>query len=131
LEENKKEEVVIKTIYPDHIRDLFVGGATGGITPGKQFHMAFFSERPQTASLQRFSLNEAGIIKERIEQAKDADVVRAIQTSIVMDISVAKSVYVWMKKVIDDFEENAAKLMSKIEEDEKKGENNGPEIDSV
>ena len=99
--EKEKKKITFKYVHPDNLRDLFVSGVWGGFTGRKEIHMHFFSERQPIPKFVTHEMKDALTLGDLIKQETGGDVVRLIQTSIVMDIDTAVATRDWLTKMIE------------------------------
>lgn len=98
-EKKTGKKLQFKYVYPDDLRDFYVNGAWGGTTPRNEIYMHLYSERqaiPKNITykvLNDKSLGEA-------EATSGANVVRLIQSSVVMDANTAIALRDWLDKMI-------------------------------
>lgn len=98
-----------KYVIPENLRDLYVNGLWGGITPRNEIHIQFYNERHPIPNSLTCAVDEKGQIGELVEHDIGGDVVRVIQTSIVMDYPTAVSVRNWLNERIDHIEKSFQK----------------------
>jgi len=96
----EKNKVTFKYIHPDGLRDLYVSGAWGGLTARKEIHMHFYSERPPIPKSITHELKENQTLGKPIKQETGGDIVRLIQTSIIMNLNTAVATRDWLTKMI-------------------------------
>ncbi|MBN1689011.1 MAG: hypothetical protein JW893_07930 [Candidatus Omnitrophica bacterium] len=89
--EKKKRSLKFKYVIPDNLRDLHVNGAWGGITPKKELHIQFYCERNPIPNYIEHEITPDQKLGEILEKNLGGDVVRIIQTSIIMDLDTAKT----------------------------------------
>ena len=88
--EKDQKEFTYRYVYPGDLRDLYVNGAWGGITPRREIHLHFYSERQPIPKKITHVIEKDGKIGEPTGPAESGgDVVRLIQTSMVMDLETA------------------------------------------
>lgn len=102
-EDERPDKLKIKYIIPDHIQDCFVTGAYGGINQKGLLQIHLYNERPAIPKSAEIILNDKGKLDE-IRHKFGGDLIRIIQASLVMDVQVAKGIYRWLGKHIEDFE---------------------------
>lgn len=100
----KKKTVKYKYVIPDHIQDCHITGAWGGLFQNGNFHMHLFNERPPIPKQVTVQHDEDGSASE-VKAETGGDVVRLIQSSIIMDIGTAVSIRDWLDRMIKRFEE--------------------------
>lgn len=96
----KKRKFTFKYVIPDHLRDCYVNGAWGGVTPRKDIHMHLYSERNTIPKESIHDINKDGTISKNEVQVKGGDVVRLIQSSAIMDVATAVAIRNWLNKMI-------------------------------
>lgn len=104
----KKETFTLKYIIPDDLKDYYVNGVYGGVTPLNQISMHLFSERRPIPLSSTHTINKDGSLSKNKEQKYGADAIRLVQSSVVMDVSSAKAIRGWL--------DNKIKFIEKAEE---------------
>jgi hypothetical protein len=101
----KKPEFTFKYVIPENLQDCYVNGAYGGVTPRNEISMHMYCERlpiPKTIS---HKINSNGSLsKERIE-TKGGNIVRLVQSSVVMDVGTAVAIRDWLDEKVKFIEE--------------------------
>jgi hypothetical protein len=110
--EDMKKKITFKYVYPEDLRDLYVNGIFGGVTPRKEVYAHFYSERHPIPKKVVHSVEKNGTLgpEEGIELG--GDVVRFIQASIVMDLQTAVAFRDWLNsriKYIETIKEGGAR----------------------
>jgi hypothetical protein len=103
--DQKLNNLKFKYVIPKEAPDLHVNGVFGGVTPRNEIHMHFYSERsPIPNSITYTRKNDKS---EFVESAMDigGDVVRVIQSSIVMDKTSASNLYYWLKELLKNMDQ--------------------------
>ncbi|MCF8083007.1 MAG: hypothetical protein K9M96_07925 [Deltaproteobacteria bacterium] len=101
----KKKEFTFRYVYPDDLRDLYVNGAWGGLTPRKEVNLHFFSERHPIPKSITHAINDDNSVGETVSKELGGDAVRLVQASIVMNLKTAIAVRNWLDGVIKDAQE--------------------------
>jgi len=114
----QKKELTFKYIHPDRLRDCYVNGAWGGFTPRKEIHMHLYSERHPIPKASIHKINDDGTFDKKGENELGADVVRLIQSSVVMNIETAISLRNWLTMMINSVNEKKEEV---VVEDENNG----------
>lgn len=91
----EKSKLKFKYVVPDNLRDLYVNGLWGGVTPRAEIHMQFYNERIPIPNLVTCEVGEKGKLSE-VDRDIGGDVVRVVQSSLVMDYSTAVAVRDWL-----------------------------------
>lgn len=92
----RPKTITFKYVYPEDLRDLYVNGVYGGVTPRNEIFAHLYSERlpiPKKVTHNILDDNKIGTIE---SSEKGGDVVRFIQTSIVMDKDTAIALRDWL-----------------------------------
>lgn len=97
----KKKRFAFKYVIPEHLRDCYVNGAWGGVTPRKEIHMHLYSERTPIPKEIIHYINKDGTISKKGAQIKGGDVVRLIQSSAIMDVGAAVAIRDWLNRMIE------------------------------
>jgi len=109
------DKLTFKYVYPENLRDLYINGCWGGVTPRKEIYLHLFSERhPIPKSVTHKVNKETMSLGKEIEKEEGGNILRLIQASVVMDLSTAIAIRDW----IDD----KIKAVQKMNEEEN---NNG------
>jgi len=91
------DKITFKYIYPEDLRDLYVNGLFGGVTPRKEIYAHFYSERHPIPKTVVHDINKKnGTLGPQIDVDQGGDIVRFIQASIVMDLKTAISFRNWL-----------------------------------
>ena len=96
-----KGKITFKYVYPEDLRDLYVNGIFGGVTPRKEIYAHLYSERHPIPKKVVHSLGKDGTLGAEEEIEKGGDVVRFIQASITMDLDTAISFRDWLNGRIE------------------------------
>ena len=109
-EKRAKNQLKFKYIIPDHLQDCYVNGLWGGITPRDEVIIHFFSERFPIPKNEMYELEGNELNPVPVEKEAGGDVVRLIQSSVVMDIQTAVSLRSWLDNHLkrwDELKKNA------------------------
>lgn len=96
IDKNVDGKITFKYVYPEDLRDLYVNGMWGGVTPRHEIYVHFYSERHPIPKTVVHSVKKDGTLGPEEEVVKGGDVVRFIQSSIVMDLQTAISFRDWL-----------------------------------
>lgn len=91
-----KNKITFKYVYPEDLRDLYVNGLFGGVTPRNEIYTHFYSERHPIPQKVVHSIEKNGTLGPEEEIEKGGDVVRFVQASIIMDLQTAISFRDWL-----------------------------------
>jgi len=91
-----KKEVKFKYVFPKDLRDYYINGAWGGVTPRKEIHMHLYSERHPIPKALVYEIKDDGSLGDEGAKVFGGDVVRLIQTSVVMDVGTAEAIRDWL-----------------------------------
>lgn len=97
----QKKEFTYKYVYPSDLRDYYVTGLYGGVTPRHEINIHFYNERHPIPKTATFEMAEDGTLTREIAVDLGGDAVRVIQTSITMDLGTAISIRNWLNDRID------------------------------
>ncbi|MBN1276886.1 MAG: hypothetical protein JXA35_05285 [Deltaproteobacteria bacterium] len=100
-QEKKKDNFVFKYVYSDGLKDCYVNGAWGGVTPRKEIHMHLYSERHPIPKSVTHRIDKDGSPENTGEIFVGGDVVRLIQASVVMNVDTAVALRDFLTKMID------------------------------
>ena len=84
-----KKSITFKYVYPEDLHDFYVNGVYGGITPRKEIYAHLYSERHPIPKQVIHEIDEDGMLGRQEFSEAGGDVVRLIQTSVVMDVKTA------------------------------------------
>jgi hypothetical protein len=101
MADKKVKKFTFKYVYPDNLRDYYVNGCWGGTTPRNEIYMHLYSERHPIPKEVVHDVKEDGTLSEKYSVSKGGEVVRLIQSTVVMDIGTAKSIKDWLDKFIN------------------------------
>ena len=104
----KKKTFTFKYIIPDDLRDYYINGAHGGVTARNEISMHLFSERQPIPLSLTHTINKNNTLSKDKKQKYGADVIRLVQSSVVMDVSTAKAIRDWL--------DNKIQFIDKLEE---------------
>jgi len=105
----KQKTITFKYVYPEDLRDLYINGLFGGVTPRKEIYAHLYSERHPIPKKVVHYIDETGLLGSEVSAEKGGDVVRFIQSSIVMDLDTAISFRNWLDERIKYVEEISKK----------------------
>ncbi len=102
MADKKKKEAKFKFKYiiPDHIKDCYVNGAWGGITPRGEIHMHPYSERHPMPLEHIYDIKKDGSMSEPGKTVKGANAVRLVQSSLIFDVQTAINIRDWIDGMI-------------------------------
>jgi len=95
------KELTFKYECPEDLRDLYVNGLYGGVTPRNELYIHFYSERHPIPKKATNKINEKGEVSEGSALELGGDVVRLVQASISMDVETASKFRDWLNEQID------------------------------
>lgn len=95
-----KKTFTFKYIIPDDLRDYYINGAYGGVTPRNEISMHLFSERTPIPLSLTHTINKNDTLSKESKPEYGADVIRLVQSSVVMDVSTAIAIREWLDKKI-------------------------------
>ncbi|MFA5181087.1 MAG: hypothetical protein WC405_07175 [Syntrophales bacterium] len=98
----KPNKITFKYVYPEDLRDLYVNGLWGGVTPRGELYVHFYSERHPIPKKVTHEITEDGALTGIADIQSGGDAVRLIQTSITMDVHTAVAFRDWLTKQIDE-----------------------------
>jgi len=94
--ESVADSLKFKYVIPDHLQDCYVNGLWGAITPRNEVAIHFFSERLPIPNNETYKLTNGNLSPTPIERKSGGDVVRLVQSSLIMDITTAISLKTWL-----------------------------------
>ena len=95
------KEFTFKYVIPDHIQDCYVNGAYGGLTPRNEISMHLFCERHPIPKTIKHKVNPDGSLSKEISTEIGGNVVRLIQSSVIMDEHTAIAIRDWLSDRIN------------------------------
>ncbi len=100
-------KVSFKYIKSNGFRVVHADGAIGGTTPTLEIHMTIFSQRKPIPRKSTFEISPTGQLGPEIVSLREGEsgLVRELETDIVMNLSVAKSLVVWLQRHINEIEQ--------------------------
>lgn len=103
------QKVKFKYVFDKTYNPTYVTGAFGGPTPKEEIIINFFMERQPIPYSETRILNSDGTVgdlidMEPIESEHMVNVLRFIETGIVMDLKTAKDIHVWLGDNIEMLE---------------------------
>lgn len=103
------KKIKFKYVIPKEAPDLHANGVFGGVTPRNEVHMHFYSERSPIPNSVTYTREKED--SEFIESGVDVggDVVRIIQSSIIMDKTATINLYHWLKELLENMDEEDTK----------------------
>lgn len=102
MERDNVKKITISTRRARDFRVLPAEGALGGITPAQMFQINFYIETPNIPADVTHELSEEGKLGRQLQQNMDGgDVVRELQTAILMTVPQAESLARWILSTID------------------------------
>ena len=97
----KNKQIIFKYVHPTDLKDLYVNGLWGGVTPRGEIYAHFYSERHPIPKKAVHEIREDGTFNPSGEIETGGDAVRLIQTSIAMDIKTAIAFRDWLTNQIN------------------------------
>jgi hypothetical protein len=114
MTEKNTEQLKFKYVIPDNISDRYVNGLWGGVTPRNEINIHFYSERHPIPKESIYKKIESAEANQSEEHVFGGDVIRLIQSSIVMELETAIGLRNWLDDKID-FILNKSKIQQKEE----------------
>ena len=81
-----------------------VTGVYGGLTTNGLINANFFNERAVLPDSQMVEVNEDGVIIGKPIDKKDGDIMRELQSGLLMDVNTARVIIRWLESKIKDLE---------------------------
>lgn len=116
-----KKSLTFKYVLPDNLRDFYINGAYGGLTPRGEISMHLYCERNPMPINMTHTINKNGSLSKTTTSEYGADVIRLVQSSVIMDVGTAIAIRDWLDDKISEakkIEEKA--LKEKVKEAQKK-----------
>lgn len=104
------DKIEIKYTTPDYYRPIYVNGAFGGFSPQGELVINFYFENTSIPESQTFDLTDEGRlssnpVESKPERTEIPQIMRNIQTGIILDLASAKRISQWLNDKIEKFEE--------------------------
>ena len=99
--EEKPSEITFRYVCPEDLRDFYVNGIYGGVTPRNEIYIHFYSERHPILKRATHKIDDKGLLVKEGDVEMGGDVVRFVQTSIAMDAGTAVAFRDWLNERID------------------------------
>jgi len=99
-----KKEFTFKYVIPDHIQDCYVNGAFGGVTPRNEISMHLFCERHPIPKTVKHKIKADGTLSNEESREIGGDVIRIIQSSVIMDEGTAIAIRDWLNERLKHLE---------------------------
>lgn len=109
--QQKPESLKINYIKTNNYRSYYVDGAHGGLTPKLKLYMDLFIDRNITPRIIEHKIDGNGNLQNegRIIEAKEGTA-REIECGLVMDMDTARSIYEWLGKKIEEYDQIVQKI---------------------
>lgn len=111
-----EKKIKFKYVIPEDLRDYYINGAWGGVTPRNEIQMHLYSERIPLPLSMVHEVKPDGTLHDKGEVKTGGDVVRLVQASLMMNVSTAIALRNWLDDKIKFIQKQNAK----------KGGNNEP-----
>ncbi|MCK9391692.1 MAG: hypothetical protein M0Q01_09060 [Syntrophales bacterium] len=92
----KPDKITFKYVHPEDLRDLYANGIYGGVTPRGEIYIHFYSERHPIPKKATHKIDEHGVPKKDGDIEIGGDVVRLVQSSIILNEGTAVSLRDWL-----------------------------------
>ena len=104
----KKKEFKVKYVIPEHVRDVYINGAYGGVTPRSEISLHMYCERGPIPTSITHPIDNKGqiLLGKEISREVGGDAVRLVQASVIMDVTTAVALRDWLDgriKIIEEF----------------------------
>jgi len=99
------KQLKVKFHIPDNHKLHFSTSVWGGVSNNGMVEMHFMHDRPPLPKKETVILDEAGKVKGNKGDTAGYQLVRTVQTGVVMDIDAAKGLVVWLNDKIEKWEE--------------------------
>ena len=101
--DNEKKEITFRYLIPDDLKDCYINGVWGMVSPKGEVNMHLYSERLPIPNTETHIITNGKLEPIPTERKIGGDVVRLIQSSVVMDIQTAIALQQWLGERIDNF----------------------------
>lgn len=102
-------KVRIKYLKSHDFKTVLATGVYGGITGNGLIAANFFTDRPILPKYQTIDVNSNGVQQGLPTDEKDGDLLRDVQSCMLMDVNTAKIIVAWLDSKIDEYEKNFPK----------------------
>jgi len=102
-DDQQKKELTFKYVIPDNLKDCYVNGVWGMVSPKGEINMHLYSERLPIPNSETHEIVKGDINPVPISRNTGGDIVRLIQSSVVMDMQTAIALHRWLGERIDYF----------------------------
>ena len=92
-------------IKSNHFRVIHGDGAWGGITPGGNLAIVFYSERMPIPQSIEHEITQDGTLGQRTNLESKQGVVREMEVEVVVNLEAAKGILNWLRGQIDSLEQ--------------------------
>ncbi|MGV8057871.1 MAG: hypothetical protein AB2L12_07620 [Smithellaceae bacterium] len=99
--DDKKHKITFKYVHPDNLRDLYANGIYGGVTPRGELYIHFYSERHPIPKKATHKIDDHGVLSTDGDVEIGGDVVRLVQSSVILDIGTAIALKDWLIEQIN------------------------------
>lgn len=100
--------VRFKYKFPDHYNPKYVNGAYGGIGPRGELVVNFYLERQPIPKEETYKVSEKGALGEPFDRTPEdlrSQIIRFVQTGVVLNLESAKSIHKWLGDHINNLEQ--------------------------
>lgn len=101
------KQINFKYKFDKNYNPIYINGAYGGIGPRGEIIANFYFERHPLPNCEKYDINEDG---NRLEHSStepeghEDNIIRFVETGVIMNIDSAKRVYEWLGKHIENLE---------------------------
>ena len=105
------DKITFRYIVPEHIQDSFISGVYGGINPKNMIWANLFTEAQPMPDEETYKIKD-GIFVDQLnpDRVVRGDIVRKVQSSLVMDIETAITFRDWLTLRIAEAQNNIEKI---------------------
>ena len=98
----KKKQITFKYVHPEDLRDLYANGIFGGVTPRNEIYIHFYSERHPIPKTATHRIDDKGLLSKDGDIEMGGDVVRLVQSSIIINEGTAIALRDWLNQRLDN-----------------------------
>jgi hypothetical protein len=98
----KPTKITFKYVHPEDLRDLYANGIFGGLTPRNELYIHFYSERHPIPKTATHRIDDKGMLSKDGDMELGGDVVRLVQSSIIIDEGTAIALRDWLNDRLDN-----------------------------
>lgn len=100
------KDVDVHYLKTNNYRTYHVDGIFGGLTPdGNKLYVELFVQRVVTPTEIKYAINQNGTLGKEIKRKGKSGIIREIESGIIMDINVARTLKGWLEGKINQYDQ--------------------------